>query len=369
MKKSVKTVLTVIIVLIVLFLIALPKLPILKGNDEKKVTGETEKANTAAVLVEVMPIMPQQLDKNIQVTGAVLANESVQIASEISGKITQIHFREGDNVKKNDLLISIENDEMLAQLERLKYTKKLYKDTENRMRQLLEREAISQEEYDISLTELNTSTADIKVLEAQIEKSQIRAPFSGVIGLRYVSEGSYVTPASPIANLYNIVPAKIEFSVPGRYSDVVKKGSVIRFTTEASEKSFEGRVYAIEPKIDPATRTLLVRALSPNLERNLIPGQFVRISLTLESKEDAILVPSVAVVPEANGHLVYRVSGGKADSVQVNVGYRTARKVEIISGLTEGDTVVVSGIQQVKDGAPVQIKNIVSTAKHTLPGQ
>lgn len=362
MKKSVKTVLTVIIVLVVLFLIALPKLPILKGNDEVKPNNKAE-SGSKSILVEVMTVEPQPLDNNINVTGAVLANESIEIASEMSGKITNIYFKEGDQVNKGDLLISINDDELRAQLEKLKYTKQLYEDSENRMRQLLEREAISQEEYDISLTELNTSTADIKVLEAQIDKSQIRAPFSGVIGLRYVSEGSYITPATPIANLYNIAPAKIEFSVPGRYTNIVGVGDKITFTTEGSEETYEGKVYAIEPKIDPATRTLLVRALSPNKDKKLIPGQFVRISITLESKENAILVPSIAVVPEANGHLVYLVNQGKADSVKVNIGYRGAQEVEIISGVNSGDTLVVSGVQQVKDGAPVQIKSVVNNSK------
>lgn len=358
MNKSVKTVLTVIIILAVLFLIALPKLSFL-DEDNKAAAQENNGVRRSGIPVEVMAVRTERLDNTINITGAVLANESIALTSEVAGKISRIYFKEGDRVRKGDLLVKINDEELRAQLERLKYTRQLNEDMESRMSQLLERDAISQEEYDITLTELKTSTADIKALEAQIDKAQIRAPFSGIVGLRYVSEGSYIAPSTVIASLYSVDPAKIEFSIPGRYGNSIKTGNKINFTTEGSEEVFTGEVYALEPRIDPTTRTLTVRALSPNKDRKLIPGQFVRISLTLSSKENAIMVPSFSVVPEANGHLVYLVNKGKADSVKVNIGFRGAREVEIVSGIKAGDTLVVSGIQQIKDGADVLVKSVI----------
>lgn len=355
MSKNVKTVLTVIIVLGLMFLIALPKLNF--DKEDTLAASATEQVQSG-IPVEVIKTAPLEMNNTINVTGSILANESVELTSELTGKISRIYFKEGDKVQKGDVLVRIDDEELRAQLEKLKHTKRLYEEVESRMAQLLERDAISQEEYDIALTESRTSAADIKVLEAQIAKATIRAPFTGIIGLRYVSEGSYISPSVRIANLYSIEPAKVEFSVPGRYSQVVSAGDQIRFLTEGDSEVFTGQVYAIEPQIDPVTRTLLVRALSPNKDRKLIPGQFVRISLTLENKQNAIMVPTMAIVPEADEHLVYVVKDGKAVSQKVNIGFRGAQDVEVVSGLSAGDSVIVAGIQLVKEGSAVRVMSV-----------
>lgn len=355
MSKNVKTVLTVIIVLGLMFLIALPKLNF--DKEDTLAASATEQVQSG-IPVEVIKTAPLEMNNTINVTGSILANESVELTSELTGKISRIYFKEGDKVQKGDVLVRINDEELRAQLEKLKHTKRLYEEVESRMAQLLERDAISQEEYDIALTESRTSAADIKVLEAQIAKATIRAPFTGIIGLRYVSEGSYISPSVRIANLYSIEPAKVEFSVPGRYSQVVSAGDQIRFLTEGDSEVFTGEVYAIEPQIDPVTRTLLVRALSPNKDRKLIPGQFVRISLTLENKQNAIMVPTMAIVPEADEHLVYVVKDGKAVSQKVNIGFRGAQDVEVVSGLSAGDSVIVAGIQLVKEGSAVRVMSV-----------
>lgn len=360
MSKNVKTVLTVIIVLVLMFLIALPKLDFDKG-DTAAASG-SEQAQSG-IPVEVLKLAPTELSNTINVTGSILANESVELTSELTGKISKIYFMEGDKVQKGDVLVRIDDEELRAQLEKLKHTKRLYEEVESRMAQLLERDAISQEEYDIALTESRTSAADIKVLEAQIAKATIRAPFTGIIGLRYVSEGSYISPSVRIANLYSVEPAKIEFSVPGRYSQVVNTGDKIRFLTEGDSEVFTGEVYAIEPQIDPVTRTLLVRALSPNKDRKLIPGQFVRISLTLENKQNAIMVPTMAITPDADEHLVFLVKDGKAVPQKVNIGFRGAQDVEVVSGLSAGDSVIVAGIQLVKEGSAVRVMSVRDQAE------
>ncbi|MEM8966960.1 MAG: efflux RND transporter periplasmic adaptor subunit [Bacteroidota bacterium] len=356
MNKTVRTILTAVIVLLVLFLVALPKLDFSdKESNLNASAATTSPAAPKAIPVNAVVVEPKRLSDQIQITGAVLANESLEIRSEISGKVTGIYFQEGQEVKRGALLLTINDEELTAQLEKLKYTRKLREDMEYRQRLLLEKEAISQEEYDQALTELNTSTADIKVLEAQIAKSQIRAPFDGMIGLRYVSTGSYISPQTTIATFSNIDPAKIEFSVPGRYSNDIKIGDEIEFQTDASDDAFSGKIYAIDPMIDPATRTLKMRAISPNEYRRLLPGQFARISLTLNREDDALMVPTQAVIPELNGHKVFIAKQGTVEERKVQVGIRTNRDVEISSGLSQKDTVVTSGILQIKSGSSVDI--------------
>jgi membrane fusion protein (multidrug efflux system) len=240
----------------------------------------------------------------------------------------------------------------------LKYTAELKAQTEQRQKQLLEKEAISREEYDIAFTNLKTTQAEIDGLQAAIDKSRIRAPFSGYIGLRYVSEGSYITPSSQIASLYNVNPIKIEFSVPSRYSGLVKKGSEITFRSEAEKKERNAVIYAIEPQIDPVTRTLTARAETQNANNELIPGQFIRINLSLENRENAILIPTTAIMPKADGHTIFIIKDGTAHLKDVELGARTANRVEILKGISAGDTVAIAGVPQLKDRAEVDIKKL-----------
>jgi membrane fusion protein (multidrug efflux system) len=280
------------------------------------------------------------------------------LASEISGKIDAIYFKEGQHVKKGQLLLTTNVDDVKANLQRLRYTAKLNKETEERQKQLLESEAISKEEYDIAFTNYKTIQAEIAEVEAQIEKSRLSAPFSGYIGLRYVSEGSYITPSTQIASLYSVDPIKIEFSVPSRFSTLVNEGNNISFVSEAENINREAKIYAIEPQIDPVTRTLKVRAQCDNPNNTLIPGQFVRVRLSLESEDDAILVPTTAIMPKSNGHMVFIINNGEAIAQDVELGIRTATEVEIVKGVSQGDTVAIAGVPQLKNKAAVNIKTL-----------
>lgn len=357
MNKVVKTILTIAIILVVVVLIAWPKVAELRSNSNEPKQASVNTGSNA-IPVKGMVVKPERLDNKIRVTGAVLANESLDLRTEIPGIVSNIYFDEGNQVKKGQVLLNINVDILKAELEKLKYTQQLSMEIENRQKQLLEREAISQQEYDISLTQFNTSAADIKVLEEQIAKSVIRSPFDGAIGLRYISEGSYITPETRIAYLVKVDPAKIDFSVPGRYAGEVQEGDEISFTVEGMEEEFIGTVYAKDPRIDPITRTLPIRAISSNKSNKLVPGQFASIELTLGTNEAAILVPTQSVVPEVNGHIVYRLKNGKAEAVSVEIGLRQASEVEILQGLTPSDTVLVTGIQQVEDGTAIEITEI-----------
>lgn len=351
-----KTLITVAIVAVVIFLLALPKLNLFK--DKAEVASGQTGGRGAKLSVDALIIKPALLDNKLNVTGSVLPNESLELKSEVSGKITSILFREGKQVRKGELLVQTNDDEIEAQLEKQKYNRKLNEDNEFRQRKLLEKDAISQEEYDNALNRFKTTEADIRLLETQLAKTKIQAPFDGVIGLRFVSEGAYISPSTIIATLYNISPAKIEFAVPSRYSSQVAPGKKIRFTIENDLKLYDGEVYAIEPRIDPDTRTLKLRALAENKQGNLLPGQFVKVEVILGSISNALLVPTEAVIPEQAGKKVFILENGKAKEVFVETGIRTANSLEILTGLKANDTLLTTGILQLKPGMEVVISKL-----------
>jgi len=356
MKKWIFSVLTI---LAVAALLVLPKLNLWGGEDDPTANGaQGGRRGPSSLQVEAMVLTASKLDNVVVVTGSVQPNESLELKSETAGKITKIYFQEGRSVKKGDLLVQVNDVEIKAELTKQRFNKKLNEGIEFRQRKLLEKDAISQEEYDNALNRLNTSLADISVLEAQLEKTKIRAPFDGIIGLRYVSEGALIATSTPIANLYNISPAKIEFAIPGRYSMQVKPKQKINFTVESDTSVFVGEVYAIEPQIDANTRTLKIRALAENTKGLLLPGQFVRVELILGSTNNAILVPTEAVIPELNGHKVFINENGKAKEVVVQTGIRDNLRLEIVSGLHPQDTLITTGILQLRNGLDIQITKL-----------
>ncbi len=362
MNKTTKRLITALIILFLIGLAFYPRLKAYFSASSKAETAESApKKGGAKTVVSVMVVESASLNDVVKTTGTVLANEEVEIRSEVSGKITQLLFKEGQYVQKGTTLLKINDDDLQAQLKKLEYGKKLSEDNEFRQRQLLQKEAISQREYDISLTTVKTNEADIENIKAQLAKTTIRAPFGGRLGLRYVSEGSYITPSSRISTLTNTNPAKVEFSVPAKYSDRIKAGSIIKYTTESSDTEHTGRVYAVDPKIDPQTRTLQMRATSPNGNGSLLPGAFARIELIIGSRGMAITVPNEAIIPEENGHKVFLVKSGKATPRSVDVGARGEFDMEITKGLSAGDTLITTGILQVKPDGPVEIRNVINT--------
>ena len=354
-----KRILVILIVLAVIFLVALPKLGWLNKEINNSQTGTLPAGGSNRLPVEVIVLKAENLDNKLIITGSILANESLELKSEVSGKITLLNFKEGSVTKKGELLVQINDEEIRALLEKQRYNQKLNKDIEYRHRILLKKEAISQEEYDNALNRYNTTISDIKLLEAQLQKTKVVAPFDGVIGLRYVSNGAYISPATVIATLYNNSPAKIEFAVPSRYSAQISTGKKIRFTIENdTSRVFRGEVYAMEPRIDEATRTLKLRAVADNPKGVLLPGQFVKVELILGSKIDAILVPTQAIIPEQSGQKVYIANGGKAQQVNVTTGIRTNIHLEVVSGLQAGDTLITTGILQLRPDMPIQIVKV-----------
>ncbi|MBW3467774.1 efflux RND transporter periplasmic adaptor subunit [Arthrospiribacter ruber] len=361
MKKQTKILLTVAIIAVVAVIFIYPRKDQIFGNTSEGSSSSSSggQGGNQPLPVNVVEVRPERLENNLSVTGTVLPNETVNLRPEISGLVTKIAFREGEFVKKGTPLLYLNDDELRAQFQRLEYTKKLFESQENRQKQLLEKEAISQEEYDIVLNQFNTNLSDIQLVEAQLNKTIVRAPFDGILGLRLVSEGSVIGTADIIASIVNIDPIKIEFSIPERYAPMVELGSKIFFSSETGGTEVEGTVYAYEPTIDAGTRTLRLRATSPNRDRKFLPGMFVRIKFVLGVEENAMLVPAEAVIPELSGYKVFVTNQeGVVEEKQVSIGTRTERQVQIVDGLREGDLVLTTGVLQVRTGMTVEYNKI-----------
>jgi len=345
----------VLVLLLLVAALALPKLLVSGKNPPGRPTGSGQQ-NLLAVQARV--VQPKLLQNTIRTTGTLLANEEVELRSEATGKVTGIFFKEGSRVSKGDLLVKINDADLRAQLQKLQFQKELAEEREFRQRKQLETDLTSQEQYDIALNALNGVKADIEVVEAQIAKTEIRAPFDGQIGLKYISAGSYLSPTVKVANLLNIHPIKIEFSIPEKYATEVQTGDKISFTIQGSGNTYEGEIYAIEPKIDPLTRTVLVRALSPNPRRTLYPGAFADVQLIIEQIPNALLIPTEAVIPELNAKKVFLYKSGKAVAVAVETGIRNPEEIQVTSGITAGDTVITNGILQLRQDMPVKLSEI-----------
>lgn len=312
---------------------------------------------SASVNVDVMVVKTDSLRNIIYMTGTLLPNEKVELRNEVPGRVTGIFFDEGSEVSKGKVLLKINDRDLQAQLTKNSVLEKMAADDEARKRKLLDIKAISQEEYDISANQLQSIQAEKQVIEAQIAKTEIIAPVSGMIGLRFVSPGSFIPSNSLIATLQQVDPIKIEFAVPEKYHPLVRQDMDIVFNMDYSPQTFTGRVYAVESGVDPATRTIKVRAVCPNSRRILVPGTFARITLILEDIENTIKIPSEAMMGDINGNKVFIVQGGKARSVQVTAGIRTNKDVQITEGLHPGDSLILTGLLQVIDGTPVMVKN------------
>lgn len=327
-----------------------------EGGAETRGMAAGKGGPAPAMNVNGVVVSTQDFSNAVSVSGTLEANEQVQIRSEISGLVRSINFNEGSTISKGSLLLKIDDRELQAQLRQALTREKLASEVETRAGKLLKSEAISQEEYDNADAELKSLQAQTQLIRAQLSKTEVRAPFSGKIGLRAISTGAYVTPTTEIANLVSINPLKISFSVPEKYTQRVTIGTNITFTIAGTSKVFKARVYAKEPAIDVNTRTLVLRATAENADGYLLPGTFANVDLPLENIKDAILIPTEAIIPVLKGKQVYISKNGIAKAVDIESSIRTERNILVSSGLSVGDTVITSGIMAIKPDAPVKVK-------------
>ena len=313
--------------------------------------------------MDAIVIQPQLLENRIYTTGTLLANEEVELRPEIAGRVTDVLFTEGGKVKKGDVLIKINDRELKAQLEGKEIEEKQASDLEARARRLYDIKGISQEEYDKTANTLNMIKAQKEVIQAQLAKTEIVAPFDGIIGLRYVSQGSFVSTNMLVATMQDVNPIKVEFSVPEKYARQIKKGNAITVHVGDSQQEYKGAVYAVESKIDLETRTIKSRAKIPNPQGDLIPGSFAKVEIILEQLPQAIVVPSESVIPELSGEKVFICVNGKARSIPVKAGIRTETSIQIVEGLNPQDTLILTGLLQLSDGKAVEIRDLQSNQR------
>ena len=292
------------------------------------------------------------------VSGNVIPDEEVDLAFETSGKITEIFFQEGAYVHKGDLLAKINDEPQQAELRKQEAQLKLFQDRMYRQNALLEKEAVSEEAFQEAQANLAALHAEIDRVKANIAQRELRAPFDGVLGLREVSPGSYVSSTTPIVKLTKMNPLKIEFSVPERYSNVLKAGARLNFTVEGDLAERAAKVYATDSHVDMETRTFTVRALYDNSDGTLFPGRYVNVNLLTREYPDAIAVPGEAIVSEMGQDKVFLYKGGKAQSVVITKGMRNEALVQVVQGLEVGDTVITTGTMQLREGQKVVLDGV-----------
>ncbi len=290
--------------------------------------------------------------------GNLVAKERVEIVSELSGRVTLINFKEGEFVRKGDILVKLNDDELQVQLVKAEYQFTLLEQRLERQRILLEKDAVSREDYDKVLTEYNVLIQDIEQLKIRIEKMLIRAPFDGVVGFRDISLGAFLQPNSKITTLVDIVNLVVEVAIPERNITERLLESSITFNVEGVTNDFAATVYAVDPQIDTRTRTIMIRARYNNRDGLLRPGMMARVTLNTSAGSRNVYVPNQAVVPDVRGRSVWVLKNNRAKLVPVQSGTRTVDMLEILSGIEVGDTVITTGLMQLREGMTVTPGNL-----------
>ena len=329
-----------------------------KSSDkEEKKTGEG-KANKPPAKVDVFIVTPKILSQDIEMPGSLIAAEETELHPEVSGRVTGIYFNEGSNVSQGSLLVKLYDGDLQAQLSKLRIQLKVAKETLLRYEALLKIGGVSQQEYELYKLSVNNIQADMNIVQTGIGRTMLRAPFSGRLGLRNISIGAYITPATTISTLRKINRLKLEFTVPEKYGSGMNPGGKVQFSMDNNEKMYAARIIATENNIAEETRSLRVRAMVDMPDAQLIAGAFVKVKIELGQNDAALMIPSQAVIPKARNKEVIVYRNGIANIETVTTGIRDSSMVEITSGLKAGDTVLITGLLSTKPGSKIIINKI-----------
>jgi len=330
------------------------------GNKEKKITPQTKQPRQPATRVDAYIVTPKTISETIEVPGTLLAKETTEMHPEVSGRVVSLNISEGKYVAQGTVLAKLYDGDLQAQLRKLEVQMSIAQKTEERQAQLLKIQGISQQDYDLSLLNVNNIKADIEIIRTSIQKTTIRAPYSGKLGLKNISIGAYITPATLLTTITQIDPLKLDFSVPEKYSDRIKVGQKITFKVQNQANQYEARVIATEISVTQTTRSLLVRSIVQNKKAELLPGTFANVQLKFDPNPNALMVPSEAILPQARGKKIITFNGGNAKFVDVTTGVRDSAFVQITDGIRAGDTIVITGLLSVRPGAKIQLSKIVN---------
>jgi membrane fusion protein (multidrug efflux system) len=353
-----KASITLLIVAIIAISALIPRIIPKKTETSQQSSTGSEKAkgknSGRTVTVSVQTATKSLITESFIITGTIRASEDIEIRNEIAGRVAGLYFKEGASVKKNQLLIALNDRELQAQYLKATAVLKLAKDKELRQKGLFDKQIISTEEYNTSVKDLESADADVQLLKAQLDKTKIFAPFSGTLGLSTVSIGEYLTTGTKIANLVATDNQSIEFAVPERYASSITNGMKVIFTMSESTEPFTAEVMAIEPRVDEATRSVSIKARCLEKGSRLLSGAFVKVTVTLNPR-NGFLVPGDAVISDIQGYKVYLNKEGKAVPVLVKTGFRDEKSVEIVSGLSDGDVFITTGAFLLRPNVNIEI--------------
>jgi len=324
-------------------------------GDKKDAAAKAKPA--PAPVVDVIVVSPQTITNHIEVNGTVIANEYVELHPEASGRLIYLNVPEGRKVSAGTIIARVNDADLKAQINKTKVQLELAQKTEERYRQLLAVNGINQSDYDASLNTVNGFKADLDYTQALLDKTILKAPFDGVVGLRQVSLGAYVSPTTLIATMQQLEKIKIDFTLPEEYSGILKVGGKVSVETDATNPiRSNAAILAIEPQVNQTTRNIKVRAILEHSNAN--PGAFVKVYVDAGVDQNALMVPTNCIIPDDKNKQLVIVKEGKADFVNVQTGLRQTNNVEITQGIKVGDTVVVTGVLFVRPKIPVRVRKV-----------
>jgi len=328
-------------------------------SSEKKKTAAAPAGMPQQTLeVEAMVVKPSSIEEVVEVSGSILANESTEIRPEISGRLVQLNLREGAIVNKGSLLAKIYDGDLQAELKKLQVQLQIAEKTEERQKELLKIGGIAQQDYDLSLLQVSNIKADIELTRVSIGKTEIRAPYTGRLGLKNVSPGAYISPTTLLTTITEIRQMKIEFSVPEKYNTQITNGMGVVFTVEGSDKTYRANVLAKESYVDEATRNLRIRAVVQQPDAFMVPGTFAKVNMILGRNNNAFMIPSNAIIPQARNKQVAVYRGGVAFMTDITTGVRDSSRIQVTTGLQAGDTVITTGLLFVKNDSKIKLSKI-----------
>ena len=340
--------------LVPIYLIGLIALTVAACKGKQEPTRPKEAPPT---VVDVIIASPQGISNTVEANGSVVANEYVELHPEVSGRITYLNVPEGHSIAQGTVIARINDADLQAQLSKSKVQLDIAQKTEERYKKLLDINGLNQADYDIALNQVNGLKADIQYTQTLIDKTVIKAPFSGVLGLRLVSPGAFVTAANIIVTIQQVAKVKIDFTIPEEYSNLIKKGNLVDVEVDAAQQTRKkAMVVATEPQVNQSTRNLKVRAILQDGTAN--PGAFVKVFVDAGGNKKAVMIPPNSIIPDDKNSQVILVKSGKASFVNVTTGVRESNNVEIITGVKPGDSVVVTGVLFARPKAALKVRGV-----------
>ncbi len=328
-----------------------------KKDETPKAGGKAGGANRP-VQAEAFIVKSKALSENLEIPGTLLPFEVTEIRPEISGRVVALNIPEGSFVQKGALLVKLFDGDLQAQLKKLQVQLQIAQKTAERQKELLSINGISQQEYDLSELQVSNLKADIDLIQVSIIKTEIRAPFAGRIGLRQISNGAYITPTNLLTTISQVGQLKMEFTVPEKYSETMRKGRQVSFTIAGTDQKFNATVLATESNIEATTRTLKVRAVVQGKHQLLTPGAFAKVALQLGKNDHSLIVPSQAVIPQARNKSVIVYKGGKPNFQVIVTGIRDSSFVQVLDGVKEGDTVITTGLLAIRPESKIKLVKV-----------